>query len=37
MGLVDKLIAGKDGVVRSAILKTGNGRKERPLQDYLIN
>jgi hypothetical protein len=32
MGVVEKLIAGKDGVVRGAILKTGNGRKERPLQ-----
>jgi hypothetical protein len=28
MGVVEKLIAGKDGVVRGAILKTGNGRKE---------
>ncbi|CAB3999047.1 Hypothetical predicted protein [Paramuricea clavata] len=32
MGVVEKLIAGKDGVVRGAILKTGNGRKERQLQ-----
>ncbi|CAB4002990.1 Pro-Pol poly [Paramuricea clavata] len=37
MGVVEKLIAGKDGVVRGAILKTGNGRKERPLQHlYLL-
>ena len=32
MGLVEKLIKGKDGVIRGAILKTGNGRRERPLQ-----
>jgi hypothetical protein len=32
MGVVEKLIAGKDGVVRGAILKTGSGRKEIPLQ-----
>jgi hypothetical protein len=32
MGVVEKLIAGKDGVVLGAILKTGHGRKERSLQ-----
>lgn len=33
MGVVVKLIrAGKDGVVRGAVLKIGSGRKERPLQ-----
>ena len=32
MGVVEKLISRKDGVIRGAILKTGNGRKERPLQ-----
>ena len=32
MGVVVKLISGKDGVVRGAVLKIGSGRKERPLQ-----
>ena len=32
IGVVKILISGKDEVVRGAILKTGNGRKERPLQ-----
>ena len=32
MGVVEKLIGGKDGVVRDAILNTRNGRKERSHQ-----
>lgn len=31
-GVVENLISEKDGLVRGAVLKTGNGRKERPLQ-----
>ena len=31
-GVVEKLIRGKDGVVRGAVLKTGNERREKPLQ-----